>query len=79
VREQPDSPISSEGLGSAHPSEGLTFRKSSYSPIQSQNCVEVSDLSAALAVRDTQNRNLGALAFPSSEWAALLKIAQDDR
>lgn len=54
-----------------------SWRTSSYT--QQQNCVEVADLLGGAAVRDTQNRNLGALAFPSSEWAALVKIAQGGR
>lgn len=52
------------------------FRKSSYSQPQGQNCVEVADLPGASAVRDTQNRQLGHLAFSSTEWAALLRIAR---
>ncbi|GAA1109653.1 DUF397 domain-containing protein [Nocardiopsis metallicus] len=52
------------------PSEDLTFRKSSYS--DRSDCVEVADLPAGAAVRDTRNRNLGHLVFPSSEWSALL-------
>ena len=50
--------------------EEQTFRKSSYS--NPSNCVEVADLPAGAAVRDTQNRDLGYLAFSSSEWVALL-------
>lgn len=48
----------------------LTFHKSSYS--NPQNCVEVADLPTGAAVRDTQNRERGHLAFASSEWRALL-------
>ncbi|MFE3456005.1 DUF397 domain-containing protein [Nocardiopsis aegyptia] len=54
----------------SHPD--LTFRKSSYSGARTENCVEVADTGAGAAVRDTQNRNLGHLAFPSDEWSALL-------
>ncbi|QRN81044.1 MAG: DUF397 domain-containing protein [Nocardiopsis sp. BM-2018] len=61
------------------PGEDLTFRKSLYSQIQPQNCVKVADLPGASAVSDIQNRSLGALTFPSSEWAALAKIAQGSR
>mgnify|MGYP001428700676 CR=1 FL=1 len=55
------------------------FRKSSYSS-QSQNCVEVADLEGgAGAVRDTKNREAGALAFAPEEWrAALLGIKAGD-
>ncbi len=54
----------------------LTFHKSSYSGATTQNCVEVADLPAGAAVRDTQNRDLGTLAFPSSEWTALLRASK---
>lgn len=53
-------------------SHELTFRKSSYSSGRQENCVEVAGAPAGAAVRDTQNRELGHLAFPGSEWAALL-------
>ncbi|MGW5875160.1 DUF397 domain-containing protein [Nocardiopsis terrae] len=53
----------------------LVFRKSSYSGGQTQDCVEVADLPAGAAVRDTKNRAAGHLAFPSTEWAALLSTA----
>lgn len=56
----------------------LIFRKSSYSSGRGQNCVEVADTSGESAVRDTQNRDLGHLMFPSMEWAALLSTAQRD-
>ncbi|MFE9246321.1 DUF397 domain-containing protein [Nocardiopsis sp. NPDC006938] len=54
----------------------LTFRKSSYSGARTENCVEVADAPGMSAVRDTQNRELGALAFPSAEWTALLRVTQ---
>ncbi|QVJ01506.1 DUF397 domain-containing protein [Nocardiopsis eucommiae] len=54
----------------------LHFRKSSYSSARGQDCVEVADTPGTSAVRDTQNRELGALAFPSFEWTALLRVAQ---
>ncbi|GAA0982848.1 hypothetical protein GCM10009551_028370 [Nocardiopsis tropica] len=54
----------------------VAFRKSSYSTPQGQNCVEVADVHGASLVRDTQNRQLGHLAFPSSEWRALLGTAR---
>lgn len=52
----------------------LNFRKSSYSGSTTQNCVEVADLSTGgAAVRDTQNREAGHLAFTeSAEWRAAL-------
>ncbi|PWV44687.1 MULTISPECIES: DUF397 domain-containing protein [Nocardiopsis] len=56
--------------------EVARFRKSSYSGARTENCVEVADLPTGAAVRDTQHRELGALAFPSLEWSALLRVAQ---
>jgi hypothetical protein len=53
----------------------LAFRKSSYSSATGQNCVEVADAPGMSAVRDTQHREEGHLAFPSAEWAALLSTA----
>ncbi|WP_087101456.1 DUF397 domain-containing protein [Nocardiopsis sp. JB363] len=53
----------------------LIFRKSSYSQGRTENCVEVADLPSAAAVRDTQNREAGHLAFPSLEWSALLRAS----
>jgi hypothetical protein len=47
------------------------FHKSSYSSTSGQ-CVEVSEGRDTL-VRDTQNRDKATLAFPASEWAALLR------
>lgn len=56
--------------------EVARFRKSSYSGARTENCVEVADLPTGAAVRDTQHRDLGTLAFPSLEWSALLRVAQ---
>jgi len=50
----------------------LIFRKSSYSGSTTQNCVEVADLPAGAAVRDTQNRHLGHIEFETAEWRAFL-------
>ena len=57
-----------------HSPIALNFRKSSYSG-RGDNCVEVADFSRGAAVRDTQNRDSGHLAFGSAEWAALLATA----
>ncbi|MBQ1083070.1 MULTISPECIES: DUF397 domain-containing protein [unclassified Nocardiopsis] len=54
--------------------EVARFRKSTYSNT-ARECVEVADLPSGAAVRDTQNRGLGTLAFPTSEWAAFLRLA----
>ncbi|MBV2362189.1 DUF397 domain-containing protein [Streptomonospora nanhaiensis] len=49
------------------------WTKSSYSS-GGTNCVEtrLADDAASALVRDTQNRDKGALAFPVTEWAAFL-------
>ncbi|MGW5875156.1 DUF397 domain-containing protein [Nocardiopsis terrae] len=52
------------------------FHKSSYSPNESA-CVEVAE-GATTAVRDTQNRDAGALVFPSDEWRALLGVTRSE-
>ncbi|MEV2275709.1 DUF397 domain-containing protein [Nocardiopsis sp. NPDC049922] len=50
------------------------WRKSSYSGGHGGECVEVADRPGAAAVRDTRNRELGHLAYPSAEWAGLLAV-----
>lgn len=50
----------------------MNFRKSSYSTARGQDCVEVADLPAAAAVRDSQHPDAGHLMFPASEMAAFL-------
>ena len=55
----------------------LEFRKSSYSG-SSGNCVEVADTPVVSAVRDTQNRELGALTYGPAEWRAFLSTAKGD-
>lgn len=55
-----------------HSPTDLNFRKSSYSG-SGDNCVEVAGLPVGAAVRDTQNRRFGHLAFGNNhEWQALL-------
>ena len=49
-----------------------TWRKSTYSNEKGGSCVEVADTSRGAAVRDTQNRDHGHLAFTFSEWTAFL-------
>lgn len=53
-------------------SHTLKFRKSSYSGGGHENCVEVADTPDGSAVRDTQHREAGHLAFDRAEWAALV-------
>jgi len=55
-----------------------TWFTSSYSGTSS-NCVEVSGLGDATAVRDTKHRELGCLAFPAREWDAFIRdVKRDD-
>ncbi|GAA0976194.1 DUF397 domain-containing protein [Nocardiopsis tropica] len=56
-----------------HSADDFSFRKSSYSSPQGQDCVEAGDLPGVSAVRDTQHRELGALLFESPEWARFLR------
>ncbi|MFW5415926.1 DUF397 domain-containing protein [Nocardiopsis sp. CNT-189] len=53
------------------------FHKSSYSGSHG-DCVEVADSPQASAVRDTKNRRLGALLFPSPEWRSFGLTAPGD-
>ena len=55
----------------------LNFCKSSYSQSEAA-CVEIADLGDGKAMRDTQNRELGALFFETNEWQAFLGSARDD-
>jgi len=45
----------------------MEWRKSTYTGGQG-NCVEVADDAAAVAVRDTKDRDGGTLAFTGSAW-----------
>lgn len=58
-----------------HSPTELNFRKSSYSG-RGDNCVEIAGLPVGAAMRDTQNRQLGHLAFSSPEWVALLRTTR---
>ncbi|MBV2364699.1 DUF397 domain-containing protein [Streptomonospora nanhaiensis] len=52
--------------------EHREWHKSSYSNGNGASCVEVRETPRAVSVRDTQNRNLGHLAFSPDEWSAFL-------
>lgn len=64
----------------------IDYRKASYSDVGGGNCVEVADGIVPCAdgcsargehrMRDTQNRELGHLAFGSSAWNAFLAAAK---
>ncbi|MFL1377393.1 MULTISPECIES: DUF397 domain-containing protein [unclassified Nocardiopsis] len=45
--------------------------KSSHST-GANECVEVREHAVGADIRDTQNRELGHLAFPAGEWASLV-------
>jgi len=55
-----------------------TWRKSSYSGGGNQ-CVEVADLGATIAVRDSKNPSAGHLAFGTGDWQAFLEDAKRGR
>jgi hypothetical protein len=50
----------------------LTWRKSSYSNASGEDCVEVSSLLSAVAVRDSKAPSSGNLALGSQAWRAFL-------
>jgi hypothetical protein len=50
--------------------DSATWRKSSYSGGSGGNCVEVADAAAVVMIRDTRDRDGGALAFAADAWAA---------
>ncbi|MFB8761328.1 DUF397 domain-containing protein [Nocardiopsis alba] len=52
----------------------MIWHKSSYSA-GGGNCVEVAE-GVTTSVRDTQNRSLGHLTVPASEWAALVSAVR---
>lgn len=56
----------------------LTFRKSSYSSGKGEDCVEVANMHKGAAVRDSQHRQAGHLAFPTTEWTAFLRSVQTE-
>lgn len=53
------------------PQGSLNWHKSSYSG-NGPTCVEVAETGSRVHVRDTQNRDLGYLTFPGSDWSSLL-------
>ncbi|WP_435107717.1 DUF397 domain-containing protein [Nocardiopsis synnemataformans] len=53
------------------------FRKSSHSAAHGE-CVEIAALDNGAAMRDTKNRELGALAFDAPEWRAFLNTTRRD-
>jgi uncharacterized protein DUF397 len=58
---------------------GVTWRKSRYSEVDMNECVEVAELGdGAVAVRDSNNPNLPDLRFTASEWAAFVDGVRDN-
>jgi hypothetical protein len=51
--------------------DAVTWRKSSYSA-NGGTCVEVGSQRSAVLVRDTKDRDGGALAFPGASWRTFL-------
>lgn len=48
------------------------WHKSSYSGPHGDNCVEIANLPSGVAMRDSQNPNLGHLTISITEWSAVL-------
>ncbi|TNY36550.1 DUF397 domain-containing protein [Thermomonospora catenispora] len=55
-----------------------TWRKSTYSG-GGNNCVEVADLGAVVAVRDSKNPDGPALTLHRSQWTAFVRALKDSR
>ena len=54
-----------------------TWRKSTRSGPNCDNCVEVAFVDQAIAVRDSKNRDGGVLLFTAGEWDAFVAGAKD--
>ena len=50
----------------------MDWRKSSYSGANGGNCIEAASDSGEVTVRDTTNRDGGALAFTTEAWRAVV-------
>lgn len=55
-----------------------TWRKSTYSG-GGNNCVEVADLGAVVAVRDSKDPDGPALTLHRSQWTAFVRTLKDTR
>ncbi|MEU1305174.1 DUF397 domain-containing protein [Streptomyces shenzhenensis] len=51
----------------------VTWRKSSYSSSNGGDCVEVANLTALVAVRDSKNPEAGRFAVAADTWTAFLR------
>jgi hypothetical protein len=57
---------------------GVTWRKSRYSEVDMNECVEVTELGdGAMAVRDSNNPGRPDLRFTASEWVAFVAGVRD--
>ncbi|MEV4524884.1 DUF397 domain-containing protein [Streptosporangium sp. NPDC049304] len=58
----------------------LTWRKSSLSSAEGQNCIEVAELpNGGQAVRDSKDASGPVLKFTSDEWSALVSGIKEGR
>ncbi|MCP2336204.1 DUF397 domain-containing protein [Actinomadura rupiterrae] len=55
----------------AYAASRTIWRKSSYSSAEHSDCVELSDLGAAVSVRDSKDPHGPKLAVASADWRAL--------
>ncbi|MFI6576668.1 DUF397 domain-containing protein [Nocardiopsis sp. NPDC050513] len=54
------------------------WHTSTYSSQGAHSCVEVNEMSHAVLVRDTENRDLGHLSFTPSAWSSFLGEVKGD-
>lgn len=69
---------SSDSMNSGGDRVEVGWHISSYSPNGDRSCVEAGPFlnePQRFAVRDSTQRDLGHLSFPSAEWSALLRSA----
>lgn len=57
----------------------VTWRKASYSSSNGGACVEVAEIPAAVAVRDSKDPDGPKLAFTATEWKAFVRRAKSGR
>jgi hypothetical protein len=54
-----------------------TWRKSSYSALQTSECVEVGHVGGAIAVRDSKDPDGPVLVLEAAQWRSLLGALKD--
>ncbi|MFJ3694986.1 DUF397 domain-containing protein [Streptomyces sp. NPDC090052] len=57
----------------------IGWRKSSYSGVEQNDCLEVADGYANIPVRDSKNPHGPALAFPAEGWTAFVAAVKNGR